>query len=368
MSNSNVLKQRFREDPGEAVAFIRAEVLGRNRQVTVFLRTLLECLDELRSTDPGKAVTLCESVIALLNVRSRWRGSPSERVRGLLGLSHGVYGSSLAVQGNRELAEVALTSGLKLDPPQEIEAALEARRAILAMHNHRFPDALRLADRALLLTKDERWWRSVYTGRDAFYLVRSTIVLNGYQCGVIPFATLSQAERDALSGLDSSFEEVRETARNLLLVVATFRCFAGEFMEFDLPEHPPRTFPRGSVLLAKSYWTWALASIIKRSFTERPERCLREARDIFIARGLSDEVVQVTLDLQWWLIASGAPLRAILENTLIEECLDLVRFERRPLELWMAEVERRRISEDVLRGVFGEVRGLQRVIHPAKFR
>lgn len=83
---------------------------------------------------------------------------------------------------------------------------------------------------------------------------------------------------------------------------------------------------------------------------------------------MPEEVVQVTIDLQWWLIASGEVRRAGVENSAIEEVLPVVRFERQPLELWVAEVERRRVSAEVMRGVFAEVRGLQRVVDPANFR
>ena len=90
-----------------------------------------------------------------------------------------------------------------------------------------------------------------------------------------------------------------------------------------------------------------------------------EARSDKWDRGLYDDVVRITIDRQWWLMASGESFRAANESEWILRCVaEGATFDRGMLQLWMAEIRDRRVSDVVAERVFREVRGLSRVPNP----
>ena len=97
---------------------------------------------------------------------------------------------------------------------------------------------------------------------------------------------------------------------------------------------------------------------------EAAEEAFHEARDEFEKRELVDEAVKVTLDLQWWLVATGRSYEAILESEWLRYHLDAMRFDQEVVKRWMASLEGRRFPSEVMKAVFGKFRGLGRVPSP----
>ena len=95
--------------------------------------------------------------------------------------------------------------------------------------------------------------------------------------------------------------------------------------------------------------------------TPRAERFFCEAQEDFHGRGLSDEVAQVTIDFQWWLIISGRHRGAAQQSEWLLQHLDRTTFDSELIKRWIQQMHDRRLSHELVIAVFRDVRGLPRI-------
>ena len=163
-----------------------------------------------------------------------------------------------------------------------------------------------------------------------------------------------QIDRDSYNGL-------RGAALSSVMQASALGAFAGvSIRSAELPEVRP-----DSAHWPKVRWAEALRLCAEAGgLSEAAKDVFYEARAKFEKRELVDEAVKVTLDLQWWLVAAGRLYEAILESEWIRFHLDAMRFDREVVKQWMASLECRRFSSEVMTSVFCKLRGLGRVPSP----
>ena len=108
-----------------------------------------------------------------------------------------------------------------------------------------------------------------------------------------------------------SYQGLHASALNNVARASALGAFAGISIR---SAKPPEVRP-DSAHWPKARWTEALCLCAEADgLPEAAKEAFYEARDDFEKRELVDEAVKVTLDLQWWLVATGRVSEAVSES------------------------------------------------------
>lgn len=360
----------------------------RSRRTIRALDAVLELIEDLVKSDPKAAQSYADRVLCLVSVAQlRPIGrpaspscrdqppSPDPRQRlswtALEGMAYAVLASTLTALGQTDISQKILHAMSQRDLPKAIQGSVVYRRAVASVECKAWLDAERFANAAVSTNKTanfKTWWKTPYRSLASALLTRSYVVGLMYEYGVAGVERLEEVAIDAIRtaklARDAGFREVEAMALNTLARAGALGAFDGYALDIEMPP-----IARGSVHWSKARWTTALVLCARTGeLTPPAEAAFREAREDFECRGLVDEAVCVTLDLQWWLLAGGASRRAALESVWLLEHLEAMSFDCETVRLWIRHVERRRISTQLVEAVYREVRGLPRVSGPAAAR
>lgn len=350
--------QSFNSDPEEAMHYARARLFQRYDVAAA--RASLAFFEGWRPRH--SALPWVEQLMGLFTVmETRGARGPIRDLVPLMevkGLACGVYGTCLTLAGFHRTADEVLSRARRcFEPSAQVRAVLDTRQAEVALKLFRFPEAQRLADRGLAAMANDDGSLMPFCCRDSALLVRGTVLGSRYIYANAPLDVLVEAIRVADEVLLSPIEELSGLAANMLVVFSAFMCFEG----LPTPGCPEVAIPSGQREGAYSRWSRALLACAKqRTLSQGAEVYFREARVLFTELDLVFDVIQVTIDLQFWLIVSGKTREAASESTLIRRYLHTVtdKTQRDAISLWLVEVEQRRLSAEVAEQVYCEVRRL----------
>ena len=116
---------------------------------------------------------------------------------------------------------------------------------------------------------------------------------------------------------------------------------------------------------AQARWTEGLYRCACTDWlTEGAKACFEVAREDRYRRAAADDVVALTVDLQWWLLRKGRFQEAHLESEWVRQHLEPCTYDKVVLRRWMSEIETRYVAMETVQAVFREVRKVANVGHP----
>lgn len=350
--------------PEFAVDYVRQRLF--NRYCPAAVRRSLAYLESLRPR--SEALVALEQIIGLVSVmdtQAQAGPGPGAAIQDVKGLSLACYGTALA--NSREETQALEVIGRALrsfELSTGVRGVLHVRASSAALRCRRFLDAERFANQGEKVFRQGTFKiLNPFDCLESALLVRCNVLASSYCFGGADAAVLTRAADDAREVLSSNKSTFVGNAADLLVWVSACQGMSG--VDVSSITEPRNSHRSGTMEWAKSKWSKGLLRCAQiRRLEAGTERHFREARDALMALNLVDDVVLITIDLQFWLIASGQPRRAALESAVIRSFLPAVSDVPRESEaivLWLLEVDERKLSVEVAETVFREVRGIPRV-------
>ena len=104
--------------------------------------------------------------------------------------------------------------------------------------------------------------------------------------------------------------------------------------------------------------------VVANRLTGDAQVCLVDAREDRRRRARANDVVQLTVDLQWWLLKEGRYQEAHFESEWIRQHLNVCSYDKAVLMHWMAEIETRQVTLETVQELFWKVRQVPNAGHP----
>lgn len=367
------VRERFEKDPEDAFRWVERGLSGRQRRIVLLLWGLLEEIDGLIAVDPDRAHHLAERAFAVSH-----GGTDSPAV---MGMAYGVLASSyIAVKREREALRL-LKRGRELKGIlPDVRGSLLAREAVALRELRRWDEARWKSERSVKsyesIAKSSVVSWSDFNSLPMALIVRARVWVDMFQHCPEQDVGLEQVVADSSRALSLSHKlrlrRIPFLAIGNLGVVIAARGFSEEGLTLKearairgLVQTARRGFASSSCQWAMSRWLEGLLEAqVSRVLTPAAERAFRSGRDVLVALGRIDEAVELTLDLQWWLIESGSPGRAVIECRWLESRLDEMRYDHDVVRRWIVDVRRGHLEAAALSAVFREVRGVRGVRAP----
>lgn len=384
MAISTDVRAHFDEDPESAFRWVEGQLYDRVRHVYRVFEALFELIDDTVKVDPHRAKDWGLKTLALLDLASFKYHRPRQEEDGcdwsiLKPMAFAVLASCYTKCQQEDLA-LSILNRLRRWPqlPEGLRGSVFARLAIALLELGRVAEAEAWADRAVQLLAKKQTGARPFRCLPMALVVRGAVGIYSYERAEVEASRLFSAAEDGTRAAPIArelaegtflladrrgYEDLRTAALHNVARASALAAFAG--VSIELVDYP--TVKRESAHWPKARWIDALCGCAdSEQSPELVQRAFHEARDGFEERGLVDELVQVTVDLQWWLIARGELRQAAAESEWLRYHLDAMRFDRQVVEQWITALERREVSSEVIATVFREVRGLHRVPSPVR--
>lgn len=348
----------FNGDPEAAVEHVRRKQVDRLK-LSAF-RSSLAYFDEWRPK--SSALPWVERVLGYLPViESKGERGPApdpQQFVDMKSLGEAVKCSCLSSAGHHKLAARVLSRARVFKPSPLFAAVVDNRMAPIVLELDRFSEAEELAERAVGAFQHGEKSMKPFCSRDMTLLTRGNVLGSRYlfdRRATGDVQLLLRVVSDAQEVLCSRAENLASYASAMLVAASACMCFAG----LKLPECPEVPKLRGRLQNAKGRWSQALLSCASsRYLSEESENQFRSAREDMFDLGLTQDVIHVTLDLQFWLIVSTRLRHAAAESHVIRPILPILgnREQEDAVASWLSEVDQLILSYSTAQRVLSEVR------------